>query len=622
MSAPSPSPSPQADPVSPGSLLARQFVTLLLLMISLAISFTFFFAQPMPSVTARHSTLLLVWDGMRPDMVTDAITPHLAQLGTEGIIATDHHASLTIPLLPATATNAALVSSATPTATAPAQPSPTATLAATATPATNSLPTTGLTNDLTSLFQVALTQGFRVSYEGAGGTALLQALASPANTAILDDQTTYPASLMPQLQQAQVTPPAQLPAITASHAPDAARTEALTQAFIQVLLPQFKATSAPFLSVIHLGDPTTTAGLTGIGSTAFTDALRVDDAALGELIAALRNVSLLDSVNVIVTSDHGLSDVVAPDATSATEQAYTAPTEAVRTNVAALLTQATALGAKGPLPDLGKYGVSHGTITPQTTVVLTASGGLDALAIPATKAVQQIGRGDAQQGQLIGAQELVNFLQQTPQIGPIFVNDTLAQVSPAHPMGEIDGALPLSVLAPLSAQSPAIVFGFATFARDIGQRGTNVNQLAGSAYADTADLATWGSFGRHDLHTILYTFGPNFKSGGQDLAPTSAADVVPTIASALNLSLPANHQGRVISEILANSSDSGNAPTQQTIASTEHVFAGTTNVFLEVVVTEQYGGETYLQGAYAIRSPSVQPTATLTSQAAMLALQE
>src|SRR6185437_6344027 len=89
-----PTPNPRYQPVAPGAMLARQFVTLLLLMISLAISFTFLFAQQPAPPAIAHSTIVLVWPGMRPDLVSSNLTPHLAQLGDDGVVAVDQHAAL------------------------------------------------------------------------------------------------------------------------------------------------------------------------------------------------------------------------------------------------------------------------------------------------------------------------------------------------------------------------------------------------------------------------------------------------------------------------------------------------------------------------------------------------
>ena len=45
---------------------------------------------PAPAGKAEH-VVVMVWDGLRPDSVTDADTPTLARLGREGVIFTRHH---------------------------------------------------------------------------------------------------------------------------------------------------------------------------------------------------------------------------------------------------------------------------------------------------------------------------------------------------------------------------------------------------------------------------------------------------------------------------------------------------------------------------------------------------
>ncbi len=608
-----PTPQPQPQPVSPGAMLARQFVTLLLLMISLAISFTFLFVQTSTSAPTRHSTLLLVWSGMRPDMVSDALTPYLSNLGNNGIIATDQHATLLMPPSAAGAISAPTVTGAvaptfTPTTTASPQGTPTPTITPTVAPtlpADTGTQALGALGDMTTLAQTALGAGLQLSYEGAGGTALLQALSHPTNTYILDDQTAYPATLAGQLQQADISLPMQLPPVTAATAPALPLTQSLTSAFLQVILPHLQATTAPFLSVIDFPDPAATAALTGIGSPALVQALQNDDAALGAILDGLNKANLLANTNIIVTSDHGLSDVVQPDNITATSQQFTAPTNAVRTDVAARLTQTAALGAKGTLPDVGKAGVSTGLVGPKTTVQLATAPGYDTITFPATAASLAV-------NQTTLLQEIVTFLQTTPQIGPIFVNDAL---------GKPNGTLPLSTLFAVNAASPAILFGFETFAQDVGQRGTNIHQFAGSAYADTANLASWGSFSRRDLHTIFYAQGPNFKAAGQDIAPTGGDDIAPSIASLLSLTLPATVPGRAINEIIGTTSDNANAPTTSVVASQPQPLADGTQ-FYEVVVFEQFSGVTYLDGAYALHAQGTLTAAQLKTQAVALAEQE
>jgi hypothetical protein len=611
-------PNSRNEPVSPGALLARQFVTLLLLMISLAISFTFLFVQTPTQSTSSHATIVLVWPGIRPDMVSATLLPHLAQLGDDGVVGMDQHAA---PLGAFSApaermlrdSVAASTSTAAATGTAAPTPSPTATPVPTATPSPTTPPATQDT--LTTLALATIMKNVPLVYEGQGGTALLQAAGSPSNTYILDDQTTYPATLASQLQAANVPLLNTLPTLDAAHAPDIARTQALTQSFTQVILPQLKS-ATNFLAVLRYDDPAATATLTGIGSEAFTAALQADDTALGTIITALQNAAIDSTTNIIVTSQHGLSDVLQPGLSSAATQAFTAPTNAVRTNLATMLTQEAAKGAKGALPDVSAAGVTNGTPGKATTVVVTPGGGSDAITFPNTPAVVRVGQGSWMTGRTTLAQEVTNFLEQVPQVGPIFVNDNLKLANGNLP----DGALPLSALGALTATSPDITLSFAALPLDVGQRGTNIVTFAGSTPADTTALATWGTLSRRDLHAIFYAEGPGFMQNVRDLAPTGDADIAQTVATLVGVDLPSSIPGRPISELLANGPTTGNGPTMRVQASTEAVINGQS--YLSVLVFEDFSGIEYLQCGAAIRMTGAQPPNTMQQQAEALAEEE
>ena len=639
MQEPSPAPRLTPTPVSPGAMLLRQFVTLLLLMISLAISFAFLFVQQVPTNPDHHATLLVIWGGIRPDMVNDRLTPHLNALAQTSVVGLDNHASLafststTVTSAPLPATTATPSIGASPTATAVASPTASPSDAATptatppgATPAATHPPASATPTPVTAqpnapapeagtiidLAQAALAKGSAISYEGAGAALLQQSLPNlGANAYILGDGSVYPQTLTQQLSAQGVTLPSA--ATDATHTPDAARIAAFTQAYVQVILPKLKATSTPFLSIIREPEPETTATLNGIGAESFAAALQADDNALGDLMNGLQTAGLGNAVNLVVTSDHGLAAVVPPDQTSAASVAYTAPTDAVRTDLAQLLAAAAAQGPAGLLPDVGKGGVAHGSaaVTKATTIVVTAQGGNDTLTFTPSALLLKAGQGDATNGDKAVAQEVVRYMQTLPQIGPLFVNDTLSP--PA-------GALPLSDLGTVTAASPALVVGFETFAHDVGQRSGNSSLLAGSEYADTAALASWGAFGRRDLHTILYLSGPNFKSGSGgygDIAPTSFADVAPTIETIMGLDAPVGQSGRVINEALVNDTSNPAAPTT-TIASAKVTNAQGAS-YVEVLVTEHFVGFDYSHAAYAIHAQGPQNLDDLITQATTLA---
>jgi hypothetical protein len=63
-----------------------------------------------------------------------------------------------------------------------------------------------------------------------------------------------------------------------------------------------------------------------------------------------------------------------------------------------------------------------------------------------------------------------------------------------------------------------------------------------------------GSFGRADVTNTMIAFGPDFKRGFVDGAPAGNADIAPTLARILGLTLPSRGRlrGRVLAEALAD----------------------------------------------------------------------
>ncbi len=668
-----PSPAPPTTP--PRGALARQFATILLLLVTLAVTFTYFFVQPPSSTTtSNHGVIVLVWSGMRPDMVTQTYTPNLMNLGANGAVALDHHAvfpSTTLANVATLATGAypgnhVVQASADgsgaiePVQTSAANgtgvftgapfwqvPVVQATPVATATPIATSVPKkkpshppapinppssvvnladdsaatradTALDHSLVTaptVARIALASGLAVSYEGADGTALIplvgQIDATQPAGYVIDDQQTFPGTLASQIAGAGIAPPQSL----APGNPDyqSQLNQSLTQSFVRVVLPDLLLTNKPFLSVITYTDAASAAATYGLGSPEQLAALRADDDALGQIIDALSQRNQLNSVNIIVTSDHGLSDVIAPGNASAAGQSLAGPSAALRTDVAALMSAEAAKGGAGLLPDVGKLGVSSGVVTARTTAVVTPDGGAVAIWLPATAAVNAVGKGDGTIARQTLAREIVTWLQSVPQVGPIFVSDTL-DIS--------DGVLPFSQLTMESPRAPAILLSFGAHALDVGQNGANPLGYAGSAYADTTALAASGTLSRRDMHTILYALGPNFKTQSQDPAPTGAVDVAPTILHILGLSVPATMPGRVLEELLSDGGNTiNNVDIGEYLASTQAISANGT-AFAEVVEYEKVGNVLYINDGAAVHSPTAQSLDALIAQALAIADQE
>lgn len=290
------------------------------------------------------------------------------------------------------------------------------------------------------------------------------------------------------------------------------------------------------------------------------------------------------------------------------------PGQVSRTDLAGMLADTAKLGAKGPLAAVGQNGVSRGPVTAATTVVVQAEGGYDTIAFPATATVAALGKGQFAVGQGILANEVIPFLQQQAQVGPIFVSDAL---------GIFHGTLAESLigLPTAPANAPAAVVTFQAAPLQVGQPATNIAGYAGVVQADTTDLATWGNLSRRDLHTVLFLNGPDFKQSFRDEDPSSAWDVAPTLETALGITGAPVTPGRILSEILVNNSDSG--MDSVTLTPTGDILTLRNGTMLvAVLVTESYGGERYIHASAVVQAASTTETNTLLMQAEQVADQE
>jgi hypothetical protein len=118
----------------------------------------------------------------------------------------------------------------------------------------------------------------------------------------------------------------------------------------------------------------------------------------------------------------------------------------------------------------------------------------------------------------------------------------------------VPGTLPLSAINLRGAArppAPAIVVNF----RSILVPGCRPEALCAAEVADTS-LATGqgmhGSFSRADTMNFMAASGPDFRARFTDPAPAGNADIAPTFAQILHLSLPPKGRltGRMLTEAL------------------------------------------------------------------------
>lgn len=589
--------------------IVQQFISILLFLIFVGLSLAVLVVQTATPATVPMSTIVLVWNGMRPDMVSSVFTPHLAALGDAGVIALDHHAvAPTTELVNSAAlaggtypgTNqSAPTGSVQDTGIISDRPILTQPTANVAQPAQLSDPQVqaslqqllpdGLLQT-SSLQYIAARAGLNVSAEGTGGTASLQQLdaqlTNTSQTVIgIDDQSIQPTTIIPDLQKHGYLSNETIPA----HWTD----DQLTQIFTQVILPRFNASSAPFLSIIDFHAIMSAAIVSGMGSVQMTHALQQTDAELGAVIADLQRLSLHTSVNIIVTSDHGMQN--SAGATNVQAPLFTRMQTEINKGVA------------GDLPDLQSQGISDGDQATQTSIDFIETGATIAVTIP----VITDKRAYPDDLPKIQANEIAHWLQKQPDIGVILANDQF---------GSIAGTIAMSQVHLESNRSPALLVTLAAQPMVIGQQDNNFSDYQGTAVTYDTGKAVTGSLSSRDLHTIFYASGPSFKQSASDVLPTGIIDVAPTIEHIMDIPIPSTQQGRVLDELLVNDTT---IPPQQTtsVIASEATILSNGQKYISVVHVEYIGKTLYISGGAAARGSAAAPDKDLLQLAEELANQ-
>jgi arylsulfatase A-like enzyme len=142
-----------------------------------------------------------------------------------------------------------------------------------------------------------------------------------------------------------------------------------------------------------------------------------------------------------------------------------------------------------------------------------------------------------QEGYKDKSEEVVNFLQKQEWIGPLFTATPLP------------GTLPLSLIGNANHRAADILFSL----RWTGQE--TVGTLPGGIASDEAYPAgkgMHGSFSPFEMHNFLVVAGPDFKKGRVSTVPSGSIDLVPTILTLLDVPVPPDLDGRLLTETLAD----------------------------------------------------------------------
>jgi predicted AlkP superfamily pyrophosphatase or phosphodiesterase len=312
-------------------------------------------SPPATRPSPAHSVILFVWDGMRPDSISEVDTPHLAALAKRGTYFADNHSSyptFTMMNAAAFATGAFSGKSGFYGNTVYRPGAPARTSGGDQIDLSNPVFTEdyGILKQLDenqdehlfligSLFQAAQKAGLKTAAVGKSGPAFLQDYKNGDVT--IDERAAFPLEFANELKAGHVAVPATTPfaypvgtfrldpdngdptfqpglarmadgttpnPADRSGAPPTAANKYLMSVYLDYILPK----KHPDLSVVWLRNPDSTEHAYGVGSANYHAALKAQDELLGKLQDKLAELGIDKSTDLIVVSDHGHSNVSGP----------------------------------------------------------------------------------------------------------------------------------------------------------------------------------------------------------------------------------------------------------------------------------------------------------------------
>ncbi len=480
----------------------RQIISLLFLIVCASAT------AVVPAKPERH-VVVVVWDGMRPDFVTEQNTPTLWKLAHEGITFRNHHAVYPSATM---VNGTAMVTGIYPgksgiIANHVYRPDidPRHSIDV-------ELPAVVKKGDEVSGGKYILVPTIAELVQHAGGRTVI---ASAKTVGLLLDRQADvgTAKNCVTLFAGKSLPAEIVPSITATLGPfpsghlqqDAWTTKAMTDCFWK--------DGVPALSVLWLGEPDLTQHESAPGTPAALAAIKSADENLAAVLSALDQRDARGRTDVFIVSDHGFSTIKrSVDLRRILNDAgFAAKIEELR------------IAKDGNQSAGGIRDKTEFNDQPKPGDIMLAANGGSVLFYVVGHDKKLIRR-------------LVEFLQQSDFAGVIFTKEPM------------EGTFGLTQALIQRGDAPDVVMAF---------RWTDLqNQfgVTGEIDADwqrAAGKGTHATLSRFDMHNTLIAAGPDFKRGQTDDLPTGNVDLVPTILQILGIKVPHQMDGRILSEAVA-----------------------------------------------------------------------
>jgi predicted AlkP superfamily pyrophosphatase or phosphodiesterase len=354
-------------------------------------------------------------------------------------------------------------------------------------------------------------QKMMVFSSGTTGQAFLQN--HKVNGAIVNPDLILPESFKPQVISEIGKAPDE------NESSDNARHKWITDAILKYGL----ADDGPLISAIWFSDPDGAAHSHGIGSDEAVESIRYVDSQFGRIMDALASKKLTRKYNVIISTDHGFVSHI----------------------------------GKVSLADfLIGMGVKKDK---NSDDVLVAEGAIY-VKDHNKKVIQQI----------------VSGLHQQEWVGAVFTKGA----KKGDDKGWVDGTLSFDAIHYDHPRAGDILV-----AVDWNDQ-KNKKGFAGTSYA--GGVAGHGGSSPYEIGIAMFAKGPDFKKSFTGNLPTSNVDITPTVLGIYNLPIPAQMDGRVVSEFFVNSKSTGKQAHAETIQALKVYPWGRYKVTLNLSVMGKY----------------------------------
>ena len=475
--------------VQPPCAPLRRYVIQLLRFSILFASWRVFCAPGAEEPNESRHVVIVVWDGMRPDFVSEQNTPALWKLAREGVTFRNHHAVYPSATM---VNGTAMVTGVYPgrngiIANHVYRPDIDPHHAVDV----ELLPVVNKGDDLSGGKYISVPTVAELVQRAGGGTVIAAAKTvgllldrkAGTNSGAKRSLTLFAGKSLPADLLSSISE--KLGPFPSAHLQQDIWT---TKALIDVLWKD----GLPALSVLWLGEPDLTQHESAPGAPAALAAIKSADENLAAVLAALDQGNARGTTDVFVVSDHGFSTIE------------------------------RSIDLRKILNDAGFTTKTEFTDEPKPGDIMLAGNG-GCVLFYVTGHDEKIIR------------RLVEFLQQSDFAGVIFTK---------HPM---EGTFSLDQAKIANDRSPDVVMSF-RWKDQKNQFG--VSGMIDADWQRAAGQGTHATLSPFDMHNTLIAAGPDFKHGEVDDLPSGNVDLASTILQILGIKTSEKIDGRILSEAM------------------------------------------------------------------------